>query len=322
MKKNNKSNPNILESFSSYNKIIRAHSDHHLCLNIVILNIRSLRTNFERFLLEVDNAFNIHAFILIETNIKDEEVGFYNITGYNAYFKNRVGKRGGGIAVFIRDGIPIHIEDQQTLNFECLDFIIEIGSKKLEIISIYRPPSTYNTTSFTQELRSLLERKNARKDLLVTGDINLDLLKNNDYVSEYLDMMAEYGLKNKNKYIATREDLNRRTSTNIDHLFIRTNSCRKDESYVIKSEISDHYSISTRLFFNSEPKTVEHIPKAMLSNKKVDEMLKRIDWHVIEEKDSASKIYVQFLSKITGIYEEAKYIPSNKGRPRKNWANA
>ena len=308
-----------MNSFKALDFLLEAN--HYNRLNLIFLNIRSLRKSFEEFLIET-SALNklLDVIIFVETNIKDEEIDFYKMPGYHSHFLNRTGRRGGGIAIFVRDEIRFDMFKNDAKNFECLDFCLEKNNMTLHIIAIYRPPTTYNTTSFTHELRELIEKKKNEKDLIVIGDINIDILKENGYVSQYLDMMAEFGMENKNPNEVTREDLNRQTSSNIDHVFIRSKNFTCSETAIIQSDISDHYSIFTSVFSTLNQESAEFIPKYIVSNKKVDSLIQTSNWRLIEEKETAHEIYNELYNKMNFIYEKAKFTPSEKTKPRKDWA--
>ena len=95
---------------------------------------------------------------------------------------------------------------------------------RVPIKCIYRPPTTYNTIPFTNELESLLRKSSNRSDALVIGDMNMNIFKDNQFLSEYLDMFACLGFFNYNPSEVTREDLNRNTKSNIDHIFVKPNT--------------------------------------------------------------------------------------------------
>lgn len=73
-------------------------------LNLIYLNIRSLRKNFSQFLATITKIANkINIVILVETNVRDNENNFCKITGFKSLTTNRKGRR--GIAMSIKENI-------------------------------------------------------------------------------------------------------------------------------------------------------------------------------------------------------------------------
>ena len=101
-------NSNIINKYKTHNK-----------LNIIFLNIRSLRKNFINFIAEINNITdNLDLIVLIETNITDYETNYFNTPNFNNEFINRENRRGGGIAVFIRDKYSYNISKSIGDSFE------------------------------------------------------------------------------------------------------------------------------------------------------------------------------------------------------------
>ena len=66
-------NSNIINKYKTHNK-----------LNIICLNIRSLRKNFINFIAEINNITDhLDLIVLIETNITDYETNYFNIPNFN-----------------------------------------------------------------------------------------------------------------------------------------------------------------------------------------------------------------------------------------------
>ena len=134
----------------------------------------------------------------------------------------------------------------------------------MTLLATYRPPDT-SLTHFLDEID--LSIRNLKQKSMIIGDMNIDISKSNNYVSQYLDLMALNGFINCNPIINTRVDPHRNTKTNIDHMFIR-NITDEVNSGVIQTNISDHYA----LFVNISNENMEHdtniCKKRILNGKK------------------------------------------------------
>lgn len=147
-------------------------------LSLIFLNIRSLRTNFNSFLATIHGVLDkIKIIVLVETNIKDEEIPFYGINGFNTTFINRENRGGGGIAVYIKENIKHTNVSVNSISFETIQINIET-KETVTLFAIYRPPSL-NVSTFIHELDELLKTIKKQQNAIMVGDINIDLLKEN-----------------------------------------------------------------------------------------------------------------------------------------------
>ena len=218
--------PNTASSLPSthdlHTKILSLNNNVNSTISIFYLNIRSLRKNFNSLLAEISQILDsIDILILVETNICDEEICLYSLPNFNGEFINRENRRGGGIAAFINKRLNF---ETTTLNFNSFDSLkinLKLQDSTLPVVCLYRPPTTYNTSTFSQELENLLSTFPLKNDIVAIGDFNIDICKETSYVEEYLDMMSSIELLNCNQHETTRKDLIRGTDSNIDHIFLR-----------------------------------------------------------------------------------------------------
>lgn len=191
----------------------------------LFMNIRSLRINFIPFVASIHNIINKINFIaLAETNITDDENNLYNINGFNAHFLNREG-RGGGIALYVRENIMHSNIKIQTISFEAIQIDVNYANKFLTLIIIYRPPKN-NIKDFIIELDQTLNKINNKHDIIVTGDMNIDILMQNITTTKYTEMLSSNGLQCIING-STREDIKKKTNTCIDHVHVRTKTKHK-----------------------------------------------------------------------------------------------
>ena len=155
--------------------------------------------------------------------------------------------------------------------------------------------------------------------------MNIDLFKNNAYVTEYLDMMSATGLENLNPSETTREDLSRKTRSNIDHMFIRQKRIHSVEFSVIQTLISDHFSIFGTLIFRNGG-SINHesvkLPNS-LNGSKVKSLIQSFDWSQFLTENDVDELYLKVKNTFNSIYASS-YV--NHGfklrRNNSNWMNA
>lgn len=113
-------------------KVIHGFSDinsnelkkiYFCCLH---LNIRSCRKNWNAFYANINKYLNyVHVIVLVDTNIKEYENNFYTIEGFNAEFLNRNERRGGGVAMYIKDNIKYERVNCETTAYESIEIKIQ-----------------------------------------------------------------------------------------------------------------------------------------------------------------------------------------------------
>ena len=90
--------------------------------------------------------------------------------------------KGGGISIFIKDNIQFKNRDDLTLilpHMECLFIEIKYNNQNYLIGGIYRIPNTCHK-SFIDQFNILIEPLKSSHKLILLGDYNIDLLKEND----------------------------------------------------------------------------------------------------------------------------------------------
>lgn len=230
---------NPASSHPNFNSLKNNLKGNPNSISIICLNIRSMRKNFNNFQAEISEIIDqIDIIVLNETNITDHETNIYKLKNFNSEYLNRPNRRGGGIAVFISSRFSYEILKSKEKSFEYITINLFLNNFKIPVICVYRPPGT---CSFTHDFEKFLGDLPKCSDMIVVGDMNIDLFQRNACVDDYLDMMSANGLLNCNSSETTREDLVRNTKTNIDHIFVRPRNIHAIDTRIVKTLISDHF---------------------------------------------------------------------------------
>ena len=150
----------------------------------------------------VQHKFSVLAFCETHTDISTE-TSIEKIPGYNKLIKSRIGRRGGGVALFFDSDINIGVKRRNDL--ECTDDTImkslfvqitqpELSAKDVIIGVIYRPPNT-NVQLFLNRLICMLDKINydGRPSYLL-GDFNINLFNNStNYCQRFLNTFLSAG---------------------------------------------------------------------------------------------------------------------------------
>ena len=285
-------------------------------LSLCHFNIRSTVCNlgvFEQYLETLNHSFT--AIGITETWFKDNNADLYTLQGYNVVEKHRVSKRGGGVAVYIKQGIHFTQRvDLSVFNDSIETVFIEID--KFEVHSetniivgvIYRPHNT-DMKLFSELMTDVFERLQRENKLsYLMGDYNLDLLKHEIHpqTSNFLDIIYSYN------YIPLITRPTRRkeqSGTLIDNIF--TNNLAELGTSIhglLVTDISDHLPIFIVNFKLKERKidTVTFRRKYSMQNKnKFLNLIAEVEWGNIYNHENTSLAFKLFHSKLTKLFNEA-----------------
>ena len=221
---------------------------HKDTFSMLHLNIRSLNKHFDDLLSLVDkplrNPFSLIG--LTETWINYDSHHPFHIDDYEFINKNRQDRIGGGVAFYVLKSFNYTIlEEISVCNTFIESLFIEIvvpGNKNIIAGVIYRCPSS-NSQEFLQYLSNLLRSINFdNKDFFLMGDFNIDLLNHeiNNVSQEFLEIILSASclpLVSKPTRVANA------SASLIDNIF--SNVISHPDSYIILSDITDHYPIAT-----------------------------------------------------------------------------
>ncbi|KAI5639343.1 reverse transcriptase (RNA-dependent DNA polymerase) domain-containing protein [Phthorimaea operculella] len=206
-----------------------------------------------------------------------------------------------------------------SIHFECLTGKIVTPSRyNLALCAVYRPPNT-NKYAFTNELARTLSFAQGL-DLLVIGDINIDLKRNDSVKKTYLSVMSENGLVSgiaDYTRIETRKGVI--TKSCIDHVLVRS---RLQDVYcaALCTKLSDHKMTAVALLGGTGVQDVPIYVKK-LDNKLLNEELKNISWDACADLNCPTKIYTCINNNISACYKKCtslKRLSSSK-RSKEPW---
>lgn len=160
------------------------------CFNVCHINAQSLPKHF----FEIHDTFTsseIHAILISESWLKPSYSSFFcSLSGYVLIRNDRVGKGGGGVAIYLRSDIRYkvlaHSSTQYSESMEYLLLEITVGGAKALLGTIYSPPNI----SYLSELESLLFTYSLEyTHQIIMGDFNTDLLRNSQKSESFKAVM-------------------------------------------------------------------------------------------------------------------------------------
>lgn len=245
------------------------HDDPKVYMNVLSLNIQSLRNKLNDFTDYVENSKIIyHVIVLTETHIQESEMSLFNLPGYKAEHCVRKSGRFGGVSIFVRKDFTsfnlIHKLDFDMNN----SLLINLEKFDIKIAAMYRCRD-FNLATFLNRLDFLLDNYN---NCYIFGDFNLDLFKTSSdaTIKNYSELVQSNGYIFLNSLsMPTRVDVNRNTATCIDHIITDAMFHNENISYVLSLDdlFGDHKALLLNVF---QPKYIRHNKKKYYEVVKID----------------------------------------------------
>ena len=182
---------------------------------------------------------------------------YVQINGYNAVFKNRANKRGGGVGLYLKEQLQYKVRNDLMRNYTTLEvLLVEIRGRNKNtptlICVTYQPSSNESEKlewldKFEQLLGDIYTTWHGA--LVVTGDFNIDLLSRHyESTKRYKDILHTFCLQQH----VTKPT--RKGKTLIDHISTNIPTKLLHCDVINTDEISDHdcpYAI-----FNIKKRTI------------------------------------------------------------------
>jgi exonuclease III len=220
-----------------------------LLLNIQGVNSSTKLTLFEQYIDSMKKPPSVIA--LCESWLSADDVKCLNFKNYSlASSFGRKGSNRGGVVLLVNKTSGLKwkvIKTKSTEStFETCSIVINIENRKIQLILIYRPSNAQNNSqlqSFFINLENLLaDTIEPDKEIILLGDLNIDILKSNSESNQLMDIMTAYQFNFLNAMKPTRS-FNGSQSL-IDHIFANFQSSFLTE--VLPIDFSDHDAVSCK----------------------------------------------------------------------------
>lgn len=242
----------------------------------------------------------------------------YNLPGYVSYPKCNCLQRSGGTLIFVVEYLSCIriLKNPIIVTADCVHLkIILADNTSVEILGIYRLQE-FSPNRFTIELDNYLHLiKN--KNLIICGDININLLEATNCVNNYLMVMANHGLDSKVKE-PTR--IKNNSFSLIDHVFVRWNVNSENEmiTWVIDSQITDHFMTSLSIKHDRGFKRLEsNISKRIIDFQKLNKALREVDWRVMYTSSTVSIAFTHFSNILESCIQSSFRLLNHKKNIKK-----
>lgn len=189
--------------------------------------------------LEENNKY-IDVLCITEHFMKSGDEQFLEVPDFHiaARYSRENSKRGGSCILVRRPNEWKEIKNIEKLsvnrNFECC--AIESTITNTIIVCVYRIPKNSNMQHFFTKLEQLLGivSKSGKKNIIITGDFNIDILKCNSVSNEFESMLLNYNYK-----LSVRQPTRIESMTCIDNI-IHNFKKKNYKGEVVDLALSDH----------------------------------------------------------------------------------
>lgn len=224
----------------------------------------------------------------------------------------------GGVSVYCRNGIelkPLVCKHCIEKHFECCIAYVERwgGRSRLYIITVYRTPDS-DFRRFVDALTDLLhDLFNASNNYVITGDININLLKNSPHRTNLLNLFTEYNI-DRHIHVPTR--ITPHSSTCIDNIFadMAVYGIEVHDSY-----LSDHTYQICRLNKLPQRNNLPSTYKRKLNITNIStftSLLNKEDWSMVYKTGDPHEAFDLFYRAVTYHYNCS--FPIQKIKPRRS----
>lgn len=210
-------------------------------LTIVHQNIRSIRKNFDLLIANL-SSFSVFPEIifLTETHIFDHEISLFSINGYNHLANCNNTYKCGGVSLFIKSNLKNSFNCINSINADFLCVSLNFEGKEFYFICVYRLHSG-SVNGFLEDLSELL-RTIKSKNIILLGDLNINILNLPSLSDDYIFLLSSFGLDCLINCVTRKS-----SGTCLDHFFAKYESGLFFTVDAFDLNISDHHLISGKI---------------------------------------------------------------------------
>lgn len=312
---------NLKTKFSIFNSNARSLLKHKADFDLL----------FDSLLHTKNFAFDIITFNETWLNTDLENLAYFN--DYSSVFKHKIGsKEGGGIAVYVKNHIKFQIRHDLTIDdikralYDCVFIEIDHNEeshqsniKNTVIGVVYRSPSNPSIPCLIEDFSEILDKiSNEDKNLILLGDLNIDLLQcnSNSQTTKFLDHLISFNLIPR---VTLPTRITNSSATLIDHVFSNIHQ-EKSLAGTLLTDITDHLS-NFMCFDISVPRAChpKYISYRIINERtlsKLNEALEQETWVNVFNSNNASTAYEHFLE--TYLEHVNQHLPVKQTRFKKH----
>lgn len=296
-------------------------------INILHINIRSVRKNFDELLLLIE-TYNLELLdvIVLSECWQIEYIDNFYIPNYRTYYNNSKINQNDGVLIYVKNTITSTMTNTNLplSNITLSSLYLKIHNTNITVTACYRSPST-DPNLFIDELETHFTNNKCKQIDIFLGDLNIDILdKTHLTTTNYFGVLSSLGFKS---YINSYTRVTATTTTCLDHIFIRKSveSClMKYESFVINSDITDHFPTYLNISYITKNinSTSENITINNFDNDKFNDMISKQHWEGVVSCTDPNQAFDIFFKLFRDVYNKCmstKTIKKTTNKKLKPW---
>ena len=160
-------------------------------LIIVTINIRGMKTNFEKLELMIDTLQTKPDVVICTETGRLPCFQYFKLDGYKNYYNHGNINKSDGVMIYIRINLSEYTIVEEIGNFKYLSTTLKLkNNQEIKISSIYRC-FDLNKNLFIDAIKSILTKNKRIKNHCIAGDFNMNILKNDLLTNDYLNSLLE-----------------------------------------------------------------------------------------------------------------------------------
>lgn len=242
-----------------------------------------------------------------------------DIKGYIKSVVFSTSRHTGGVMIYVRDGCKHRMVLQETIcmNSWFLGIELYIKGHKYNILNVYHSPSASDAV-FLERLDEVLEEFSSESGLLVVvGDFNIDLSKDNFYSNKLKDIITKNGLYQK---VDTFTRITKNSATMIDLLITNNKELKHKVHHTPK--IVDHSIIAVNMTSQEKPEAYRKTYRNFATFSELSFQLELMDSDWTTSSSDTNLLAEQFVDSVKKILDKHAPIQTKeigKNRADKKW---
>jgi len=278
-------------------------------ITVVNFNIRSFNKNFEAFQSSLVSAGVSPEILVLSETWLTEPV---DMEGYSSFHCFRLGRRSGGISVFVSKSYQCCELSEFTMSNDTIETCVvkvSLGSTNLIVFAIYRPQSD-SIVNFCNHLSNLLQAC-PTVDICLLGDLNIDLLNQESRDTLYFTstMRSFSFLPHISKPTRFSSVATLNSATLLDHIWTRLSFNYVGNSGIILENTTDHcptfLTFTKSQLLSTTVNDLVRVEFRLVNDstlKKYFERISNVDWSVLNNFSDVNVAVSFFIETVNDIY--------------------
>ncbi|KAJ8714534.1 hypothetical protein PYW07_002759 [Mythimna separata] len=287
---------------------------HKKSISLLCQNIRSINKNFDSLTTLLERSRTYWDLIILTECWLYNSPPLPSMQEYTSVATNQHRSQNEGVVIFFRSHLQASVSEPLVQDANCL--LLKLNNDTV-VIAIYRSPAVRNVATFLDSLNELLKSVSYYKNIILTGDININIHETSDdsRATEYLTMLAYHGM------LPAHTLPTRHGNSCLDHLILKTR--HPAFCFVANTSITDHDTVL--LFLENHTKSSYSRQKTrtirILDHEKIELDLLEADFSPVytsPDVNEATEFFISTLKQII-VQNSTFKVVSNRKRLSKPW---